>query len=126
MPRPRKPSNILEMTGAYKKNPQRKRPNKPKAKRGISIDPPETFEPDQKQAWKDIIERCPDKVLMNSDELTVEMASVMLARFRQDGAQTPSHILTRLDIILDRMGMTPSGREKLTVPQDNENEFDGI
>ena len=123
MPRLRKPSNILELSGAWKQNPQRRRRSVPKSKREIKREPPDYFDAGQREAWQFLLERVPDQVLKDADEAIFEMASVMFARFREQGADSPAYLLTRLDIMLDRMGMTPSGREKLTVPQQDENEF---
>jgi hypothetical protein len=39
MPRPRKPTEVLELTGAFRKDPQRRRPVGAKSERGLRESP---------------------------------------------------------------------------------------
>jgi hypothetical protein len=71
MGRPRKPTAVLELTGAFRKNPQRKRTEPPTA--GPLGDPPEHFTAEQAAVWHELASICPPGVLMRSDRVVVEI-----------------------------------------------------
>lgn len=112
MARPRTPTNVLEMRGAYKKDPQRRRNYEPEAVEGIGP-APDYFTPEQADAWNVIISQCHAGVLCQADGIAVEIAAVLLANFRADPLEMPAAKLARLDSLLARFGMTPSDRSKV-------------
>jgi hypothetical protein len=112
MARPRTPTNVLEMRGAYKKNPQRKREDEPEVATGLGP-APDYFSPEQADAWNVITSQCHAGVLCHADGIAVEIAAVLLANFRANPVDMPAAKLARLDSLLARFGMTPSDRSKV-------------
>ena len=110
MPAPRKPSNILELTGAFKRNPQRRR--KPlKAPEGPFGDPPDGFDELQCQAWLEILDLAPPEVLKRSDRVQVELLASLMAEFRAARYAFPASKIGHLRLMLGSLGMTPASRE---------------
>ena len=81
MPRPRKPSNVMELAGAFDKNPQRRR-EEPKVDLGLG-DPPDYFEADEIDVWCEIETSAPEGVLAKSDRLCVEMLVPLILQLRR-------------------------------------------
>lgn len=113
MGRPRTPSNILELKGAFDKNPQRRR-EEPKVEPGLG-DPPEYFDDERRAAWREIEEMAPSGVLSRSDRLAAEMLADLLARFRS-GAKFTSADRRDMLAILSRFGMTAADRSRVAAP----------
>lgn len=115
MPGIRKPLNVLTISGAVRKNPQRyrQRENTPADKRPIGR-VPATLNDDEKTAWRDIVASDPG-VLRASDRATVEMAARLMAEVR-NGENVPTSRLALLQTILHRLGQTPIGRNYVSVP----------
>ena len=114
MARPRTPTNVLEMRGAFKKDPQRRRAreNEPIVYEPAG-GPPDNFTDDQKKAWTDIQSRCPAGVMTKSDEIALEIAAGLLARHRL--MPLTGTDLSQLNQLIGKFGMTPSERSKVTV-----------
>lgn len=127
MARPRKPTNILALAGAFKANPERK---KSRAKEPIAGEfnkaPPAYFNARQEKAWTDIVRGAPPGVLTRSDELFVESVAQTLAMVRDKPSVPLSGVRTRLSSDLSRLGMTPSGRASLSLDQPKANDFDDV
>ena len=121
MGRPRTPSKVLEMRGAFDKNPQRKRSDEPKPKAGLG-NPPKQLAPGAKAVWKELAKHAPEGVFGDSDRIAVEIASVLLAEFREDPAEFSAARMARLDSLLGRFGMTPADRSKVVVDKGGEKE----
>lgn len=116
MARPRTPTNVLDARGAFKKNPQRARPDEPESTEDVG-DPPESFDADQRAAWNEFVKTCHVGVLGKADRIALEIASVLLADFRFNPVGMPAAKLARLDSMIARFGMTPSDRSKVKVPK---------
>lgn len=116
--RPRKPSNVLEMSGAFRKNPQRRaeRANEPQPTAPIG-DPPPHLTANAARAWQDIVRLAPGGVLGDTDRLYVEIAAELLAMKRELGvlAMEPAK-LNRLETMLGKLGMNPADRSKVNAP----------
>ncbi len=115
MGRPRKPTEILELAGAFKKNPARRREGEPTSP-PLDGGPPEYFSDGEQAAWVDLVTAVPDGVLLQSDSLIVEISARLLAQFRTDPAM-PTARIAILSSCLGRMGLSPADRSKVTVPQ---------
>jgi hypothetical protein len=113
MGRPRKPTAVLELTGAFRKNPKRRRTEP--VPTGPLGEPPEHFTIEQAQVWHELAGACSPGVLTASDRLLVEIAAVMMLQFRKQGAHTKRGDLNLLISILSRMGMSPADRLRLGV-----------
>jgi hypothetical protein len=113
MGRPRKPTAVLELTGAFRKNPQRKRTDPPAT--GPLGDPPEHFTPEQAVVWHELAAVSPRGVLTRSDRLLVEIAVVLMLRVRKQGPRMRRGELNVLISVLSRMGMSPADRLRVGI-----------
>lgn len=111
MARPRKPTNVLELTGAFKKNPQRSRQDAEAA--GELTAPPDHINGAVLHAWNEIVRYAPLSVLTESDRLSIELAANLLAQFREDPVEFTAAKLVRLEALLGKFGMTPADRSKV-------------
>lgn len=111
MARPRTPTNVLELKGAFKKNPQRARQD------AESVGPLSSAPPHlagaELDAWNEIAQYAPPGVLTDSDRIALEVAANLLAQFRNDPVEFPSTKLVRLEALLGKFGMTPADRAKV-------------
>lgn len=111
MARPRKPTNVLELTGAFKKNPNRARQDADTV--GPLTDAPAHLGGAALHAWNEIAQYAPLDVLTDSDRIALEVAANLLAQFRNDPVEFPSTKLVRLEALLGKFGMTPADRAKV-------------
>jgi hypothetical protein len=111
MPRQRKPSNVLELNGAWAHNPNRRRidptPHGP-------IGPP----PKQKtltfpEAWRYLVKCAPDGVLADRDRAWLEVAAHLLVQFRADPANFHPARLARLTSCLSALGLSPADASRV-------------
>lgn len=116
MSRPRKPTAMLQLVGAFEKNPARgrARANEPTPEGGIG-EPPATFSPDEKSAWAEIVSTSHAGVFCRADRISVEIAARLLAQYRQTPLTFPDARLLRLNRLLASFGMTPSDRSRVAV-----------
>jgi hypothetical protein len=114
MPAPRKPSNILELKGAFKKDPSRRR--KPlKAPEGPFGDPPDGFDAEQRACWLEVLDLAPPQVLKRADRVQVELLASLLAEFRAARYAFPASKIGHMRLLLGSLGMTPSSRENFNM-----------
>jgi hypothetical protein len=114
--RPRKPTAVLEASGAFLKNPQRKRPAEPQPS-GVLGDPPPHLEREETLTWHELAANIPPGVATNADRHTFEMLVCLMVGFRHrrlNGAE-----LSQLTALSGRFGMTPADRSKVKVANDN-------
>lgn len=109
-----KPTAILEMSGAYDKNPARRRVNEPDTGRGIGP-APDSFNDEQKAAWDEIVTNCAAGVFQSSDRTMMEVLCVLLCEFRADRSGFGGRKYPVLMTLLSKCGMTPSDRSRVTV-----------
>lgn len=125
MARPRKPSKILERSGAFRHNPQRRR----RDARGVGTLPPEApmhleLTRHEALAWKELAAVIPPGVVTNSECFLVEMAARTIGRVRKTGECSPA-LLGQLRLYLGSLGLTPSDRARLATPEE-ESDDDGF
>lgn len=129
MARPRKPTQLLALTGGYDNNPGRlnaARGDEPIEQRALG-DPPEHLAPPQRATWLELERIAPAGVLTFADRPIVELAAVLLARFRRAGELMPIPEITRLQSLLAELGLTPAARSKVRVaPTKPAGRFNGI
>lgn len=119
MARPRKPSNVLELNGAFKKDPQRRRASvKPPA--GPVGDAPAHFDEHQLQCWNEVVEQAPPGVLKASDRSSVELLATLLAEFRQAPYAFNAAKHGNTLKLLQQFAMTPSSRENFSLKSEDE------
>jgi len=123
MGRPRKPTPVLELTGAFKKDPQRRRDAEPVCE-GPLGDPPLTWDNDEelRSIWKEIVSITPAGVLTRADRLIVEMICITMKRVRSGHA-----LLGEMRLLmtgLGKLGLTPADRSKVSIAkEEDEDEF---
>ncbi|WP_062116685.1 hypothetical protein [Collimonas pratensis] len=118
MARPRTPSNVLQMRGAFDKNPKRGREREGEPEPNGEIgEPPESLSEDAKKCWFEITGLLAPGVLCRSDRLALEMAASLLAQIRGTQWLVPAAVLTRYETLIGKFGMTPSDRSKVSVPK---------
>jgi hypothetical protein len=126
MARPRKPTALHALTGSLEHDPGRfaGRANEPVDDRALGP-PPDRMEAAERVCWGEIERLAP--WLSFADRLAVEVTAGLLARWRQCGvALMPPAMLTRLESMLGRLGLTPSDRSKVSArPVHPENRFSG-
>jgi phage terminase small subunit len=110
MPRPRKPDEILEISGAFIDQPGRRRPPAPRSSRPLG-DPPPELAPDAARCWHEIAGEAAPGVLTSADRLVVELAATIQARSRR--GEAPPAELALLLRALGEMGLTPASRSKV-------------
>ncbi len=116
MPQPRKPTNVLHLSGAKKRNPGRYkgRGKQPIDQRGIGRCP--TFLTDaEKDAWRELVTNDPG-VLQRSDRIAVEMTARLMAEIRV-GADVTAAKQALLASMLHKLGQTPIGRNYVRLPE---------
>jgi len=126
MPQPRIPTNILKLRGADKKNPGRmkKRGREPKPN-GPLGSPPKHLTAEQKICWRELVRITPLGIFSDCDAWAVEIASVLMAEFREDTASFNAARLARLDSLLGRFGIVPADRSRVMLPiKEEKNPFD--
>lgn len=118
MARPRKPTNVLELTGAFKANPSRgrERENEPSPEEPIS-DAPAHFDAGQAEAYRELVRKAHRGVLCDADSVVVEAGAVLLARMRKAPDEFTAGEFGRLEAILGKLGMTPADRSKVSAPK---------
>lgn len=125
MPKPRKPTALLALSGAMKRNPGRyaNRLNEPKPS-GPLGDPPERMSDYAKAAWNDLAQIAPAGVLTRADRLLVEICAGIMASLRRGGIGRHGGVTNgELAILmggLRSMGLTPSDRSRVSVAPNKE------
>lgn len=114
MPYPRKPTALLEMSGAFKHNPARRleREGEPTPD-GPLGEPPSYLPPEVAACWQRLVELAPEGVLCNCDEAIVEQTARLMVLTRSPTCNITAH--TALRMFLRELGMTPASRSLVSV-----------
>ncbi len=124
MGKPRKPSAILEVNGAFKKNPNRRRNNEPKIDKPVGK-PPVYFDKEQVKMWNEIKASLVDGVALFSDKFSLELLCNTLVQYRRDPFTFTAADKSQLKAMLSHFGMSPSTRANIEIVQPKEhNPFD--
>lgn len=115
MGRNRVPSNVLELRGAFDKNPQRRR-EEPKVDTGLGA-PPDYLTTEELAAWAEIEASAPEGILSRADRITVEMMVRTLIKFRNREPVKTAEMNLLLSM-LSRFGMTPADRSRVAAPKE--------
>lgn len=123
MARPRKPTNVLELSGAFRKDPSRARVD-PVVDEPLG-DAPAWLTDDELHVWNEIVKCCPRGVLTGADRIALEEMCKLVHRSRVEGPAMPVGERQLLRTYLGQFGMTPADRAKIAGPKKREkNEFD--
>jgi hypothetical protein len=83
MPAPRKPTTLLQLVGAFDKNPQRARVDPVSAP--LKLAPPRPKPITFAQAWNLIAKSCPEGVLAERDRVWLELVAALFVEYRNHG-----------------------------------------
>lgn len=121
MARPRKPTAVLELKGAFKKDPQRKaaRANEPAISDGIGSPPSELGIAEQ-ALWAELAGY--GTWLTAGDRLLLEIACRLMVLFR--GNALDGGGISKLITSLAKLGFSPTDRSKVNAPGAKEPEED--
>ena len=113
MSRPRKPTAVLELLGAFKRNPDRlmARKNEPLVTTALPQPPPRLPMP-VKSAWLEMRNR--GFWLTSADRFLVEIAATLMARYRFD--EIKSGDVSLLIGLLGKIGFSPKERGSMNLP----------
>lgn len=124
MPKPRVPTNVLEMRGTFKHDPKRReaREGEPEAVGMPKM--PAHLSAAQKKAWKELMEMVHEGTVCAADTFSCEVLCVLLAEFRttqvRENATGQIVILemkpARLALLgklLSSFGLTPGDRSRV-------------
>lgn len=116
MPGKKQPTALVAARGGFKNRPSRRRDGEPKVTDPLGS-PPETFKADEVGAWQSIARKAPVGVLTAADWHSVVLASLLFAQVMRDPESVNAAKLSRLHSLLGDMGMTPSTRASLSLPE---------
>jgi phage terminase small subunit len=118
MARPRTATQILELKGAFKKHPERKRDraNEPKHSDPFPKQAPKYLTDEQKKTWRQLVKQVPAGVLSGADITAVELPAILLAEFRTNPLDMPTSRIALMSTLLGKLGLNPSDRTKLSIP----------
>lgn len=117
MARPRKSSKVLELQGAFRKDPQRARPEEPQPTVRLPESAPDHLSDAAKKCWLELKRIAPEGVLFESDGPSIEVCANLLAEYRSDPDAFPSNRLGHLRAAINALGMNPGERSKIIVPK---------
>jgi len=122
MPERRKPTAILERSGAFAKNPQRKRAraNEP-IPRPFGNCPAHLSSTDKK-IWAELFAKLQPGVAGDSDEMAFEVLVCLVGNFRhREKLQLPQVIgeVSQMNLLFSKFGMTPADRSRVTGSPDD-------
>lgn len=121
MARPRKPTAVLELKGAFKKDPSRgkARANEPKVDETIGS-PPNHLPEDAALLWAELAQY--GTWLTAGDRLMLEIAVRLMAMFRKN--ELDGGGISKLITALSKLGFNPTDRSKVNAPGGKEPEED--
>lgn len=125
MPKPRKPTKILQFTGAFDKNPKRaeSRAHEPASTGPIGAPPAELTGHDL-TAWLRIVDECPKGVLTKRDRQHV-FATALIGGAILGGSRDPK-LIAQYRISLAELGMTPASASKVSAPDADEGKANSV
>jgi phage terminase small subunit len=110
MPRPRKPTEVLELSGTFVDQPGRRRPPAPRSPALIG-DPPAWMDPEAAGCWQEVVSEAAPGVLTAADRGVVEILAHLRAKTRRCEASTAETGLMLRGLI--ECGLTPASRSKV-------------
>ena len=114
MPAHRKPTAVLEASGAFKSNPSRRRQREPDSGRGVGPAPADMSDA-QKATWNEIVADCAAGVFQSGDRVMLEALVVLVDLFRRDREAFSGRKHQQMMALLVRCGMTPADRSRIVV-----------
>lgn len=126
MARLHQPSKVLEMRGAHKKHPERKRTREPVPRAGIGPAPGHLTD-EQRAIWDEVVGITPAGVLGDSDRVSLEALAKLIDDMRKDFSKFTGSKMSQMISLLARFGLTPADRTRISVPSGKGgNEFEDL
>jgi len=121
MARPRKPTTVLETSGAAKQNPDRmkERENEPQPAGAVGK-PPDNLNDTERAIWSEVASTIPAGVLGDTDRIALERLCRLVYQARYEPDDFTSAREKDLISYLGRFGMTPSDRAKIAIPSQSD------
>lgn len=120
--RPRKPVEMLEASGAFQKNPQRRRPPAPKSNRPIG-DTPTYLDEEEQRVFEELVADIPTGVTTAPDRYALGLLAMLETKKRR--RTLTGYELSSLLKLFSLFGITPSDRSRIAiVPESDSNPFD--
>ncbi len=91
MARPRKPTELLVLTGGYRPDRHGQRRHAPKSDRGIG-EPPACLAPDEAACWREFVSNAPAGVLTAGDRWALEALVRLHAKSRRPEGLTGAEL----------------------------------
>lgn len=121
MARLRESAKILALKGAFKTHPERDRRKLiPQCKKPLQKRPPKDLAPKVQEVWKKMRKMIPEGIVFDSDIFLINIAARLQYEYDKYGDEFPSAKLSRLLVCLDKLGLSPHGREGLKVEKKKE------
>jgi hypothetical protein len=121
MPRPRKPTTVLKLVGAGKKNPARlrERADEPIDNNPLGA-PPKRLMPTERKIWSELQAELVEGVALASDRQAFEVLVRLLGMMRTNGiAAMEGAQLSQMNKLFTLFGMTPADRSRVKAPPKN-------
>jgi hypothetical protein len=115
MPR-RKPTNVLALNGTLKAHPEiaRAREKEPLGD-GVIGDPPAHLSAREKGCWAELVELAHSGSLVKNDRVLIEHGARVLAQLRSSKLYHDVKLMTKLEHVIGKLGMSPADRSKIQV-----------
>ena len=110
MPMPRKPVEVLQLSGYYRADRHRQRRAAPKSPHPIG-DPPPHLAPNEAACWREFVRDMPANVLTSADRWALELVARLVAKSRREGLTGAE--LGHLRGLLGECGATPASRSRV-------------
>lgn len=117
MGRPKKPTSQLEIVGAFKKNPDRRRDSEPVCNDPVIMLP--ELSDDGQKAWAFLESTAVPGVLTAMDSAYLALVAESLADVWYGDSKTITD-RAKVGAMLGKLGMTPSDRSNVIVPKKRE------
>ena len=92
MPAHRKPTELLELSGVFQRNPNRRRPVEPKSPHPVGEPHPSMAE-DKRACWREFVSDAPAGVLTSGDRWALERLCCLQAKSRRGQPRRPRRTL---------------------------------
>lgn len=124
MPKPRTPTNVLALKGAFAHNPDRGRARAAEPEPVGEIgDPPDHLDELARDAWRELVKHAHAGVLCAADRPFMEYAAKVWAQIKASPEVDPK-LGIRFESIIGRLGMSPADRSKVSAikPRDGKDD----
>lgn len=126
MPKPRTPTNVLQLRGSDKEHPDRMRAreNEPEVTEPLPANPPSYLSDAEKKVWPELLALLPAGTAKSCDRVTFEIFVSLWTEHRLRGIGMKTTRMAELRRLAGEFGMSPASRSKVMAPKGKSNPFD--